>query len=41
MLPLEFDREWFRFTLNTPVLEVLFHLPPQIGKRSPLVFIQW
>ena len=36
MLLLEFDRELFRFTLNTPVLEVLFHLPPQIGKRNSL-----
>ena len=33
---LEPDRELLRFTLNTPVLEVLFHLPPQIGKRNSL-----
>lgn len=40
MLLLEFDRELFRFTLNTPVLEVLFHLPPQIGKRNSLFPIE-
>lgn len=36
MLLLEFDRGLLRFTLNTPALEVLFQLPPQIGKRNSL-----
>ena len=30
----EFDRGLFKFTLNTPALEPLFQLPPQIGKRN-------
>lgn len=36
MLLLELDRGLLRFTLNTPALEVLFQLPPQIGKRNSL-----
>ena len=37
MLLLEFVRVLFKFTLNTPALEPLFQLPPQIGKRfNPL-----
>ena len=36
MLLLEFVRGLFRFTLNTPALEVLFQLPPQSGKRNSL-----
>ena len=36
MLLLEFDRGLLRFTLKTPALEVLFQLPPQIGKRNSL-----
>ena len=37
MFVLEFVRELFKFTLNTPALDVLFQLPPQIGTRyNPL-----
>ena len=36
MLPLALVRGLFRFTLNTPALEVLSQLPPQIGKRNSL-----
>ena len=34
MFALELDRGLFKFTLNTPALDVLFQLPPQIGKRN-------
>lgn len=34
MLPFAFDRALFRFSLNTPALEVLFQLPPRIGMRN-------
>ena len=30
----EMERGLLRFTLNTPALEPLFQLPPQIGKRK-------
>ena len=33
MFVFELERGLFRFTLNTPAFEVLFQLPPQIGKR--------
>lgn len=36
MLLLALERGLLRFTLNTPALEVLFQLPPQIGKRNSL-----
>lgn len=40
MFVFTFDRGLFRFTLNTPALEVLFQLPPRIGSSidsSPIV----
>ena len=36
MLPFEFERGLFKFTLNTPALAPLFQLPPAIGKRNSL-----
>lgn len=44
MLLFELDRELFKFTLNTPALEPLFQLPPQIGKRNspfPKLFLRY
>ena len=37
MLPLALERTLFRFSLNTPALEVLFQLPPRIGMREMMV----
>jgi hypothetical protein len=33
MLLFEFERALFKFSAAKPALEVLFQLPPQIGKR--------
>jgi len=33
MLLFEFERGLFRFRYGTPALDVLFQLPPRLGKR--------